>query len=250
MLETVTPTPNRRFEGRILAATAFLAAFLSVTIGFAIGNRWLLPILNTLFIFPFYISLVARGRRRQAVALILLWAIFMSQFVIAATCIYPERASKSIIRGNQYKAEMFDWIKTGKGKESSPSKFIPSHALELLVFCALAVLTAGFGALLLGAVLLNYMNFYVGSLLAAAKHPILTAFLVWQPYSIVRVIGYIFIATALSEAVLRIILRRRANWSGIARYAVGGFSLVVLDVIVKASAAGLWAKMLKATTGL
>jgi hypothetical protein len=145
---------------------------------------------------------------------------------------------------------MFDWIRTGEGVESSPSKFIPAHLKEFAVFCALALATAGFGAIFLGAVLLNYMNYYVGALLASAAHPVATAFLGWQPYAVVRVVGYIIVATALSEAGSRMITRRKANWPRIAKYAAIGLALVVLDVLVKASAAGLWAKMLKSTTGL
>lgn len=250
MLESAARTPDRGTEGKALAATALVTSLVSVTLGFALGNKWVLPALNALFIFPFFLSLVARGQRRRAVALVCLWALFMSEFVIAATIVYPERASAVIVRGETYRQEMFDWVRTGKGTESSPSRFIPAHLKELVVFSVLAFLTAGLGALFLGAVLLNYMNYYVGALLASAAHPVATAFLGWQPYAVIRVVGYILIATALSEWGLRIISRQRTNWRRIARFGAIGLALVVLDMLVKASVAELWARMLRSTTGL
>ena len=241
---------SARAPGKRLAAVAFLSAFASVALGLAFGNRWLLPALNALSLYPFYIRLILHGQRRRAAALALLWALFMSQAVIAATLFFPDRAESTILRGAEYRDDMFDWIATGEGAESSPSVFLPSHAKEFALFCALALVSGGAGALFLGAILLNYMNFYVGALLASSSHPLLAALLAWPPYSIIRVIAYIILATALSEAFLGILHRRPVNWRKVAKYAAVGAALAILDVLVKILAAPYWAKLLKSASGL
>jgi hypothetical protein len=249
---TVLPlTTDRRpaNHGPGLAAVAFLAAFGSVAAGLALGNRWILPALNTLAIYPFYVRLIAAGRRRRAFALALLWAIFMSQAVIAGTCLFPGRSGAAIVNGREYTNEMFSWIRTGEGRESNPSEFLPDHARDLALFAVLAFLTAGLAALFMGAVLLNYMNFYVGSLLLESTHPLYAAALGWPPYAAIRVVGYILIATALSDASIGTFGRRGAGWQRTVRYAAAGFALVLLDVIIKAGTAAGWAKLLKAASG-
>ena len=114
----------------------------------------------------------------------------------------PETASKIILNGEKYREEMFKWIETGQGPEGDPSLFMVPKIIEILVFSLLGILTLGFAALLLGAYLLNYMNYYVGVLLLHAK-PGLTSFLTvalfsWPIYAIIRVIGYVCLGVSLT----------------------------------------------------
>jgi len=249
MLERVTiGSPKRR--GGSLAAIAFISAFASVGLGFLVGNRWVLPALNTAALYPFYINLISGHRRRQAVVLALLWALFLSQAMIVMTAAFPKRAEALTIKGPSYAAEMTDWIRTGDGKESTPREFFPEQARDFAVFCGLAVLTAGLGALFLGCVLMNYMNYYVAALVASSAHPVYTTFLAWPPYAVIRVVGYVVVATALTETFLGVATRYRAKWSEVAKYAAVGFALVASDVIIKILLAPAWGRILKWATGL
>ena len=236
--------------GKRLALIAGSAAFLSTGIGFAVGNAWLLPALNALSLYPFYINLILKGRRRQAVALALLWALFLSQAVIVGTYFFPERAAQVTLKGAEYKVEMFEWVRTGEGEESSPRRFIPVHIRDLVVFSVLAVTTGGIMALFMGAVLLNYMNFYVGALVASAAHPVATAVFAWQPYAVIRVISYIILATVLTEVFFGIVTRHRLRWAALKGYVIVGVTGVILDIMVKSAAAPLWSKILRWTTRL
>jgi hypothetical protein len=233
-----------------LALIAFASAFFSTALGLAIGNRFLLPLLNTAAIYPFYLELVLQGRRRRAVALALLWAVFLSQAMVAGTLLAPERARKTTLMGAEYADEMFQWVRTGEGAESSPRRFIPAHLKTFALFVVLSAATAGFGGLLMGAVLLNYMNFYVGSLVLAARRPVLTLLFAWQPYAAIRVIAYIILATVLCEVLFSLVGRRRLRVRGLKRYAAAGIAGVILDVLVKSALAPLWSGILKWTTGL
>jgi hypothetical protein len=242
-----TTTP-RRGGGR-LAITAFAAAFISTGVGYTIGNQWALPFINALAIYPFYLELILSGRRRQAVALGLMWALFLSQAVIGVAYFFPERAEAATLRGAEYRDEMFTWVETGEGEESSPRRFIPSHAAHFAVFCGMCLLTGGFAGLAMGAALLNYMNFYVGALVAAADRPILTFLFGWQPYAIIRVVSYIVVATALSEAAFGLV-RRRGVPPRARLYMAAGGAGVIVDVLVKSLTAPAWSRLLRWTTGL
>ena len=235
--------------GKRLAATAFVSAFLSTAVGLAIGSAWLLPVLNVLGVYPVYLRLILKGRLRQAVAVALLWALFLSQAVIIATCLFPQRSQRVTLIGAEYRNEMFEWVRTGQGEESSPRLFIPVHVRDFAIFAAVSFATGGLGGLFMGAVLLNYMNFYVGSLVVAARHPVLTALFGWQPYAIIRVISYILVATALAAAFWALLGRRRMP-RGLGRYGACGVTGVMLDVLLKWLIAPAWSALLRWTTGL
>ncbi len=246
-LLAVTERRPREGGGRI-ALTAALSAFFSTGAGFLIGSAYLMPLLNSLSIYPFYLEQVLAGRRRRAVVLALLWAIFLSEAMIIGTYVAPRRAEKVTLMGVSYKDEMFHWVATGEGEESSPGRFIPSHAKHFAVFVVLSFVTGGLGGLVMGAVLLNYMNFYVGSLVLASRSPILSLLLGWQPYAILRVAAYVVVATALAEAFFATIKGRRTP-RGAAAYAAAGLAGVILDVLVKFMIAPLWGRLLRWTVG-
>jgi len=117
------------------------------------------------------------------------------------------------------------------------------------LFAAAALVSGGLGALFLGAVLLNYMNFYVAALLSASAHPLFACVFAWQPYAMLRVVGYILVATAATEASFGAVARYRPSWRKVASYAAIGVALLVLDVIVKAAAAPAWARALRWSSG-
>ncbi|MHC4712224.1 MAG: hypothetical protein ACYTAN_03000 [Planctomycetota bacterium] len=237
-----------RDGGGRIAAIAALSAFLSTGAGFLIGSAYLMPLLNALSIYPFYLELVLAGRRRRAVVLVLLWAIFLSEAMIIGTYFLPGRAERVTLVGASYRDEMFHWVATGEGEESSPGRFIPSHAKHFAVFVVLSFVTAGLGGLVMGAVLLNYMNFYVGSLVLMSRSPILSLLFGWQPYAILRVVAYVVVATALAEAFFSTVKGRKIPRRATV-YAAAGLAGVILDVLVKFMIAPSWARLLRWIVG-
>jgi len=240
---------RRDQSGAAIALIALAAAFGSTAAGFLFGSRWLLPVLNVLAIYPFYISLVARGRARSALALALLWALFLSQAVIMATYLFPGRAAEVVWRGVEYRDEMFAWVRTGQGMESSPARFIPVHIRDFAIFSVVTFVTGGAAGLIMGAALLNYMNFYVGSLVLAAESPAAAMLLGWQPYAIIRVVAYILVATALSDLLAALLSKRRVP-RRVKAYAALGVAGVIIDILVKSAVAPLWSRLVSWAAGV
>src|SRR6266487_6943795 len=146
----------------------FAGVILSYAIGFAVSNKILLPLLNVAFSYPVLYWLVADGKRNLAFAPMLFWALCMGIVGVVSVLHFPERATNSIIYGKTYQAEMFQWIRTGIGTESDPWRFLPQHLLHFAIFAVLSLLTASIVSLLMGAVLMNYMNFYAASVIQAS----------------------------------------------------------------------------------
>jgi hypothetical protein len=209
-----------------------VAAAASCVVGVAIGNRFVMPVLNAALAYPVFIGGVAAGRRGRTVALLTLWALAMSVAMVWLTTAKPGHAEIATLHGAAYRDEMFAWIRTGIGKESTPSQFLPDHALHFAIFCAAALLTGGFAALVFGAALLNYMNFYVGSLALHAERPAVAATIGWPPYAEIRVVGFVVVAVALTELALRVV-RKRPLAPGWGRTLAVGVALVILDVVLK-----------------
>lgn len=205
----------------------------------------MLPLLGAAAAYPFFAAELARGRPSKAVSLMLLWALFVSVAVILATLLFPTRAAGVVWKGTEYTAEMLGWIRTGIGPEGAPSLYLPQHAIHFAVFCAVCLLSAGLGGLVMGAALLNYMNFYVAELIREAANPTLAACLGWPPWAILRVCGFIFASVPLSA----LLLRRFRCWrvhpkTSYWRYYLWGLGLVILDAILKAVLAPYWRRFL------
>jgi hypothetical protein len=168
----------------------------------------LLPLLATLAIYPVLALLIARRRRLAAVAATLLWAASLSASVIALTARRPDAMAPVVLGGAAYRDEMFEFIRTGQGRESDPSRFLPQHLLHLGAICLLAYLSAGLLGIGLGAVLVGYMSFYVGSLAAAGGSPALAFLLGWPPWAILRVVAFVLLGVVLAEPLLLAARRR------------------------------------------
>ena len=180
----------------------FSALMTIVGIVLAYLHPILLPLLSTIAVYPLYLFYIMRRNIRKAVTLILAWALLLTFIVILFSYFVPDTASRLILNGEKYRVEMFDWIKTGEGPEGDPSLFMMPKIKEIVLFSLLAFATIGFAALLLGAYLLNYMNYYVGVLLLHAKPSIesfiMVALFSWPIYAIIRVVGYVCLGAVLT----------------------------------------------------
>ena len=222
---------------------------LSYAIGWMIGVPAVVPILNTLASFPFMVLALKRGDLRLAVARMLLWALTMGVAATLLSYARPAQTDALFLRGETYRTEMFAWVMTGRGAESSPSEFLPQHARDAAIFAALALATGGALAMPMGAALMNYMGHYVGTLAAAARHPALAMILGWHPWAVVRVISFVIIGVVLSAPLLSRITTFRVDWATGRRLLMWAGAGLVLDVLLKALAASAWQRLLIQSVG-
>jgi len=155
-----------------------------------------------------------------------------------------------VLNGAAYRDEMFAYVRSGLGRESDPSRFLPQHVLHLLAFSLLSAGSGGLLGILLGAVLIDYMSFYVGSLVAAGGSPARALLFGWPPWAILRVAAFVLLGVCLAEPALLAARRRigrppappaapRRTW-----YFAAG-ALLLSDVILKLAFAGDWARILR-----
>jgi hypothetical protein len=226
-----------------------LATLLSYAVGWALGIPLLLPILNTLASFPFMVLALKRGDLRLAVARMLLWALTMGVAATLLSYARPEQTGALFLRGESYRTEMFEWVMTGRGAESTPSRFVPQQAGHAALFSGLALLTGGIAAMPMGAVLMNYMGHYVGTLAASSRRPALTILLAWHPWAVIRVMAFVVIGVVLSAPLLSRVAgftvdRRAAR--GLLLWAGAG---LIADVVLKALFAPSWQRLLLRVVG-
>ena len=202
----------------------------------------LLPVFLTIAVYPFYFSFVSLGKLKEAVAIVLLWALITSILVVLTVFWVGEDAGKYIIRGLEYRKEMFEWIMTGKGAEGDINLFLVPKIIELTIFSLASFLTIGFGGLLLGSILLNYMNYYVGCLLLYAREEYFLHALIlsWPIYAILRVVGYVFLGTALSRLFYTLIVDKKLRFKEVRSLVLWAIVFIVLDFILKATIANAY----------
>lgn len=227
-------TPSTFEVGRVLALSTHESAGLVVV-----------PLLSAALFHPLWSRTVAGGELRRAIVLAQLWALACSIVSIALVASTGDRYLDVLWNAEKYRDEMFHWVRTGVGEESEPARFLPVHATHFIAFCVLALASFGYFGLALGATLLHYMNYYVGSLVASAASPGIIALVGWPPYAIVRVVGFVTVATALAAYAFRRFRGAAIDPSSIRRNLLLGVCLVIADVVIKTLVAPSWGEMLR-----
>jgi hypothetical protein len=223
-----------------------LATLVSYPVGLAVGHPWLLPALNTVPAYLTMVALLRRGERGQAVLAMLIWAVALAVGGTVSFALWPRPVDAVVLNGPAYRDEMFAWILTGIGREGQPSRFLPQHIAHLGGFVMLSLATASALSITLGAVLMNFMSFYVASLARAGVPTWAVVLLGWQPWAICRVAAFCTLGVVLSEPLLSRILKYRHEGLASARpYLLAAAGGILADWILKTVLAPTWGLWLR-----
>ncbi len=196
------------------------------------GGKWLLPLLAPLTLYPSFVDRVRERDYFKAWQLGIAWAALLSAGIIALTFWMPDAARAGILRGEPYREEMFGWINTGIAPENDWRVFLPTHALHFAIFLVLTWVSGGYLGLVLGAVLMGYMSYFVGAYAVASGHPFLGILAAWVPWSVLRVLAYVLFGCLFARPLLarRVWPFERDEYKLMALAASG----LVADVLIKA----------------
>ena len=236
---------NRIVSSPLVYPFLLAGVIVSYAIGFALSNKILLPLLNIAFSYPVLYRLVADGKRNRAYAPMLFWALCMGVIGVIAVLNFPERAADSIIYGKTYSADMFRWIRTGIGTESDPWRFLPQHLLHFILFAALSLFTASIASLLMGAILMNYMNFYAASVIQASHNNPIAILMAWHVWAMIRVASYVILGVILGEPGMCRLAGRDYDYEGARPYFWLALTGLVVDITLKAILAPWWSETLR-----
>ncbi len=210
-------------------------------------GAWLLPLAAPLPLYPAFARRVRQRRYGAAWGLAMLWAALLSVGVIVLVFVRPKLAEQGILHGSAYRVEMSEWIHHGVGKEVSPRRFIPEHLLHLAAFLVLTLVSGGYLGLVLGAFLMAYMSYFVGSFAAAAtSQPLTAGLLAWVPWSVVRVMAFVLLGTLLARPLI-VRERRPSQWFGRREawlFALGAAGIAT-DLVMKTLLAPWWGTLLR-----
>jgi hypothetical protein len=160
------------------------------------------------------------------------WAVGATLVSVYVFSGRPKETDERVLRAQEYRASMLEWLATGKGPESAPVATGRAHLRELAIYLVAAIATANAASIVLGAVLLNYMNAYVAALLRAARRPGLVLLLGWNVWSVVRVAAYVALGAAAASPLLRL-AGSPGDRRSIERLAITGAVGVVADLALK-----------------
>ena len=226
------------------AATIALLTTASYALGWLLSIPILVPFLNTLASYPFMVLALKDGDVRRAIARMLVWAATMGVCATLFSYARPADTARLFVRAAAYRNEMIAWVMTGRGAESTPSVFIPQQAEQAALFSALALASGGTLAMPMGAVLMNDMGHYVGTLAAMSRHPLVTMVLGWHPWAVIRIASFVVIGVVLSAPLLARVGRFRVNWASARTPFVLACAGLVVDVVLKSLLAPAWQRIL------
>jgi hypothetical protein len=225
-------------------AALVLAALLSYPLGLALASPWLLPLLNTAPAYVVMVRRLSRSDRAGAVVAMLLWAAALAVGGTVSFALWPSPVDGLVLNGPAYRDEMLHWIRTGEGREGSPLLFLPQHLLHLGAFVALCLPTASALGILLGAVLMNFMSFYVASLARAGVPAGAVVLLGWPPWALCRVAAFCVLGVVLAEPLLGR-FRPLARSGSSRRFLLAAAAGLVADCALKAILAPTWGALLR-----
>lgn len=210
------------------------------------GISWLVPLAQTGLAYPVLYRDLKAGRFGPAITHMLFWAVIVSLTTIQFAIHQHEITAATILRGEPYRVEMFGWIETGIGAEGSPRQFIPEHLRHYGTTLLVSALSFSAAGLFLGSILLDYMNYYVGSLILMGSNPGLASVIGWPIWSMVRVGGFICGAIAMGHLGMTRGLRRGDfDAPTFRRVMIWSVALFLGDIILKATLAPSWREMLQ-----
>jgi hypothetical protein len=233
----------------VAPALIVVLTILSYALGWTLDSPIAVPILNTLAAFPFMVGALRRGDLRLAVARMLVWALALAVCATLLSYYQPWRTDTLFLRGESYRTEMFAWVLTGRGAESTPSRFIPEQTFHAAIFSLLALASGGLLAMPMGAVLMNYMGHYVGTLAAASARPLPTLFLGWHPWAVIRIVSFVTIGVILSAPLLAKAGKFAVDWNASRRFLLWACVGLLLDIALKAMLAPSWQRLLAGVVG-
>ena len=240
---------ERYLNARFALIYTVCVVVITHLIAFTVPGKWLLPIISSLGAYWIFAAPLRKGDYAGAVRMAVLWALVTSLVQILLARWAPNYMETQIIRGASYRDEMFRWVTTGEGPEGNITLFLPVHVRHFFIFCLLSLLSGGYLGLMMGAVLLGYMNYYVGSLIAACDGSNVAVFMGWSVWAVLRVIGYIVAGTALGSILVKKNGALLEKFKGIRKLLLWALILVVLDVIVKWQLAGYYQSALNRVFG-
>jgi hypothetical protein len=210
----------------------FLAGVVGFRMGWRTRSRAALPIVQGVLGWGAFVlawSFVGPGWAAATVGSWALGGTVVSVYVFSGR---PREADERVLRAPEYRASMLEWLATGRGPEAAPMATARAHLRELALYLLAAIATANLASVVLGAVLLNYMNAYVAALLRAARRPGAVLLLGWNVWSIVRVAAYVALGAAAAGPLLSL-AGSPAERSSLERLAIVGGIGVVLDLVLK-----------------
>ena len=104
-------------------------------------------------------------------------------------------------------------------------------------------MSAGYLGLVLGAVLLDYMNYFVASFAQASGHPLAGLVAAWVPWSLLRVMAFVLLGSLFARPLVERRLWPFARWEGrlMALAAVAWLA----DLLLKATMAPAYGRFLR-----
>ena len=225
-------------SGSIAANPAWSAALgvLCGVVGFRIGwrtrSRIGLPLVQAALGGVAFVAAWSAAGPDAATLAVLGWSLGSSAVAIPTFRADPVATDARVVRAVPYRAEMRAWLATGRGPEATPARTTARHAAELAAYIVAGVASMNLLSIAMGAVLLNYMNAWVASLLRAARRPWTVRLFAWNVWSVVRVAAYVAIGVA-SAWPLATRTRFAVPWSAVRPLAVAGAIGVVLDLVLK-----------------
>jgi len=231
------------------AILGLLCGLVGFRIGWRLALAWVLPLSQgAMGALAFAAAWRGGGAAHGAIA-VGGWTVGSTLAALVYFLTSPGLVDRRVLRAAAYRAEMLAWLSDGRGFAARPLATARRHLWELGAYLAAALVSGNVLGLVMGAVLLNFMNAWVASLLRAARRPSVVLLLGWNVWSVVRVAAYAVLGTA-AAAPLAAWIGRPAAGGLVGDLLLWGLAGVAADLALKLGLSGATGRALAAAVDL
>lgn len=202
--------------------TGGVFALLTTLVPGALGQRWLMPFLQTTALFLLLLPAIRRAQLRPVLGMLAIWVSVQALAVLALTWAAPGRAEVAVGNGFAYQASLLSWLYT---QSPLPASWATQPALRVVELAGVTVGAALTGGLAGIWFLLRSLTLYAFGIAAAwnASGTASAALGAAEPWWPLRIVAYTLLIAVLAMPgftgeynVARWPLgRRRVFWWGI-----------------------------------
>ncbi len=220
------------------------ATLLSCALGIAVGDRFVMPVLNLAAVAPFYIWAAVRGRYGAAVGIALLWLVCIAAFITVGTMLFPARTGGAVFYGPAFNEGFNGWLAGSGFAWGKTAGYVRAVASQGSLTGGLSIFTGGLGGLLVAAVNVNYVSYNAGKLLLSSSNGTLSLAFAWPFWEVLKAIGLVNLSVGFGVSAFRFILRRKVSYKTALEYILIGLLFVGLGIFVHWQAASFWRDVL------
>jgi hypothetical protein len=245
MLKSSKQPAYRLLNDPLFFITLLVLAILATIFPLALGQKLLMPLVQTLILTAFVAVALRQQRLDRALQILILWFVVELSLVALFTWFFPNRSENALRNGFDYHTSFLEWFYANGAAPSSLVNSFGGRLLEMVAVVIGTTVSGGLAGIWAMVNMVNQAGFSIGWLIHP-ETPLFKAILAGAPiWTIVRLAGYCGVVLLCAPPLLTGDWSWRALFAQQRRLWMITLVLLALALGLEKTTPGLWRMMLQ-----